>query len=91
MGYADDLAACTCSKKSMDNVLQLVDNHGRTWRYAFNAKKSGILTYGESKSDNKQNYSISGIGIRRKGLNMATCSVIFWSVIAPIATYGCEL
>ena len=22
---------------------------------------------------------------------MATCSVIFWSVIVPIATYGCEL
>ena len=90
-----------------------------TWRYAFNAKKSGILTYGESKSDNKQNagrrvfnlghdrvnervnydhvgvraclydddytgleerlskarrafYSISGIGIRRKGLQGST-------------------
>ena len=55
VGYADDLAACTCAKKSMDNVLQLVENHGHTWRYNFNAKKSGILVYGESKANNKQN------------------------------------
>ena len=122
----------------MDNVLQLVENHGRIWRYNFNAKKSGILVYGESKVINKQNavrrvfnlgtdrvcerinhdhvgvraclfdddttgleerlskarrafYSISGIGIRRKGLNMATCSVIVLGVVVPIAMYGCEL
>ena len=138
VGYADDLAACTCAKKSMDNVLQLVENNGRTCRYNFNAKKSEILVYGESKASNKQNalrrvfnlgpdrvgerinydhvgvkaclydddttgleerlskarrafYSISGIGIRRKGLNMAICSVIFWSIVVPIAMYGCEL
>ena len=23
--------------------------------------------------------------------NMATCSVIFWSIVVPIAMYGCEL
>ena len=36
-------------------------------------------------------YAISGLGIRRCGLNMYTCNVILWSIIAPITMYGCEL
>ena len=35
--------------------------------------------------------SVSGIGIRRGGVSMATCNVIFWSVVIPTALYGCEL
>ena len=105
---------------------------------SFNAKKSGIMVYGEGKAKNSLNaqkrvfklgpdvvkervnydhvgvrstlydddvsglseriskarrafYSITGIGIRRKSLNMSACSIIFWSIIVPIATFGCEL
>ena len=35
--------------------------------------------------------SISGLGIRRNGLSVVTCCVIFWSIVAPIALFGCEM
>ena len=36
--------------------------------------------------------SISGIGIRKGGITMATCNLIFWSVVVPTTlNYGCEL
>ena len=35
--------------------------------------------------------AISGLGIRKCGLTIQTCKIIFWSVVVPIATYGCEL
>ena len=35
--------------------------------------------------------AISGLGIRRNGLSVATCCLIFWVIVAPIALYGCEL
>ena len=35
--------------------------------------------------------AISGLGIRKNGLNIATCNIIFWSIVVPIATFGCEL
>ena len=36
-------------------------------------------------------YTLAGLGIRRCGLTVATCSVIFWSVLVPVALYGCKL
>ena len=35
--------------------------------------------------------AISGLGIRKNGINIATCNIIFWTVIIPIAIFGCEL
>ena len=35
--------------------------------------------------------AIAGIGIRKGGLTMATCNVIFWSVVVPTALHGCEM
>ena len=35
--------------------------------------------------------AISVLGIRKCGLTIQTCKIIFWSVVVPIATYGCEL
>ena len=32
-----------------------------------------------------------GLGIRKNCLTVATCNIIFWMVIIPILTYGCEL
>ena len=33
----------------------------------------------------------TGLGIRRNGLTIATCNIIFWSLVVPIALYGCEV
>ena len=35
--------------------------------------------------------AISGLGKRRNGLSVATCCLIFWVIVAPIALYGSEL
>ena len=35
--------------------------------------------------------AISGMGIRRNGLSVATCCTIFWVIVAPIALFGAEL
>ena len=51
VGYADDVAACTKSKRKMNQVMDVVDTHGNTWRYSFNAKKSAVLVFGETKRE----------------------------------------
>ena len=33
----------------------------------------------------------AGIGIRRNGLTMLTCNIIFWAIIVPIITFGSEI
>ena len=33
----------------------------------------------------------AGIGIRKNGLTMNTCSIIFWSIVIPIITFGAEM
>ena len=125
-------------KYNLDKAIDIVASHGHTWRYDFNAKKSGILVYGEDSAENTQSASlrsfrlgsdrvlerthydhvgirasiseddvsgleervskarrtlnaISGLGVRRCGLTIRICNTIFWSVVVPIAMYGCEL
>ena len=58
MGYADDLATCSTLKYNLDKAIDIVATNGRTWRYNFNAKKSGILVYGEDRAENNQNVSL---------------------------------
>ena len=48
-GYADDLAAATISKNHSDRVHDIVNQYGRKWRFKFNAGKSAVLVFGESK------------------------------------------
>ena len=36
-------------------------------------------------------FSVAGVGIKRSGINMATCNLIFWSIIVPITLFGSEL
>ena len=55
VGYADDMAACCRIKNDLDKVMTTVENHGRTWRYDFNAKKSGVLVFGETKREHERN------------------------------------
>ena len=138
LGYADDLAACCLSKRKTDDVMDAVYSHGCTWRYNFNARKSGSLVVGENIRTHQRNApyrrfnlgpatvrevveydhvgvktsifsdncsgideriskarralnASSGLGIRKNGLSIATCNIIFWSIVVPIATFGCEL
>ena len=138
LGYADDLAACCVTKRKTDAVMEAVYQHGCTWRYDFNARKSGVLVFGESDRERQTNArnrvfklgpakvkevreydhvgvrtsvdstncsgledrigkarralnAISGLGIRKNGLNMSTCNIIFWTIVVPIALFGCEL
>ena len=48
VGYAEDLATCSLSERKLEGALRLVNRHGCKWRYCFNAKKSGILVFGET-------------------------------------------
>ena len=36
-------------------------------------------------------YASSGIGVRKNGLSMQACSIIFWSVVVPVLTFGAEI
>ena len=33
----------------------------------------------------------SGLGIRKCGITLKTCNLIFWMVVIPTLTFGCEL
>ena len=33
----------------------------------------------------------AGIGIRKSGLTMLTCNIIYWSIVVPILTFGSEI
>ena len=137
-GYADDVATACISKLRTDKVLKIVHDFGCKWRFKFNAKKSAILVYGESKKEQanaskfrefklgkekvyeKLEYdhvgvkactltndnsrveekigkgrrvlnATSGLGIRKCGITMKTCNLIFWTVVVPTLTFGCEI
>ena len=55
VGYADDLAAACKNKYKMDRVMEIVHDHRRTWRYDFNARKSGVLVFGETQREHSEN------------------------------------
>ena len=138
VGYADDMATSSVSKQRLDSALEVVSEYANRWRYSYNAGKSAIMIYGESKrafklgSKNRtfkicgekvketvaydhvgiknclfSNYrprteeriskgrrafnAITGVGIKKKGISMKVCSTLFWTIIAPILTYGSEI
>ena len=35
--------------------------------------------------------AVAGTGIRKGGLTIGTCNIIFWPVVVPTALFGCEL
>ena len=55
VSYADDLATATTSKFKTDGVNNLVYKFSRKWHFTFNAKKSAVLTYGETSTENDRN------------------------------------
>ena len=58
VGYADDLATCSLTERKLDGAMQIVYRHGCTWRYQFNAKKSGVMVFGETKRTNSFNSNL---------------------------------
>ena len=138
VGYADDIATACISKLRTDRALQIAYEFGCKWRFKFNAKKSAILVYGDTKHshatdsklrtfrlgrdkvEEKLEYdhvgvkacilsgdnervdekvgkarralnAASGLGIRRNGLSMKTCNLIFWTIVIPTLTFGSEI
>ena len=136
--YAYDLASGCVNEYKLNQVMRIVYRHGCTWRYEFNARKSGVLIYsqdqthnrwyaplrefrlGESIVSERMNYdhvgkrtsvnindisgievrilkarktlnAATGLGIRRNGLTIATCNIIFWSLVVPTALFGSEI
>ena len=55
LGYADDVASASTSKRKTDLVLEIVFRHSCTWRYLFNLKKSAVLVFGEKERENNIN------------------------------------
>ena len=87
VGYADDLAACCVQQNDLKRVMQIVHDHGRTWRFDFNAKKSGILVFGESKREHGVNRNERNFMLGNEKVNEREN----WSIVIPIATFGAEL
>ena len=137
-GYADDLATATTSKFRTDQVHNIVNQYGKTWRFNYNAGKSAVLIFGEDRKESvlnrksrvfrlghkevkeKDTYdhvgvkmaifkdctsrvedkiskgrktlnASTGLGIRKNGLSMGTCNLIFWQAVVPTVTFGCEV
>ena len=55
VGYADDLAAGCIDEYRLNQVMRIVHRHGCTWRYEFNARKSGVLIYNGDPLPIRQN------------------------------------
>ena len=117
-------------------MMDIVYQHGCTWRYEFNARKSGVLVFGDGNNRGKDQMrefqlgdakvkeclkydhvgvktsvfvddvsgveervskarttfnAATGLGIRKNGLTIYTCNIIFWSLAVPTALYGCEV
>ena len=34
---------------------------------------------------------LTGLGIHKCGLTMVTCNILLWSVVIPVALYGCNI
>ena len=138
IGYADDMSTACVSKVNVDNSLKHIAQYANKWRFSYNAKKSAILIFGETRKEHNRgakfrNFSLGGekvperseydhvgiknclfndnmprtlervskagrafnavaaLGIKKGGINMSTCSILYWSIIVPIVTYGSEL
>ena len=55
VGYADDLSVCSVSKNYLDRTLDLVYKYSCKWRFYYNANKSAVMVYGESKREAERN------------------------------------
>ena len=138
LGYADDMAAACLSKRKLEITLNTAYQYSNQWEYKYNAKKSAVMVYGETRNEHKKGkkyrtfmlgkdkvsetevYDHVGVrnclfndykprtedrvsrgqrafnailnsGIRKKGLNTAVISKLYWSIVVPVVTYGAEV
>ena len=56
-----DLSVCSRSKNHLDRSLDLVYNYSCKWRFFYNASKSAVMVYGESKREAERNYKFRNI------------------------------
>ena len=54
LGYADDMAAACLSKRKLEDTLNIAHQYSAQWEYNYNAKKSAVMVYGESRNDYKK-------------------------------------
>ena len=52
LGYTDDMAAACLTKAKIDYVLRMIYAHSLKWRYKYNASKSAVMIYGETRREN---------------------------------------
>ena len=46
----------------------------------------------EKISKGRKTLNVStGLGIRKNGLTMGTCNIVFWQVVVPTITFGSEV
>ncbi len=138
VAQADDIALIALSPASLQKMLIVCHNYSCNWRFLYNAAKTKVMVYGETKKVNERNrehrswflgneripevtnskhvgitlsidrsnsenikkacktgkgtfLSLAGAGVRPKGLNPLTSSVLYKSIVLPRALYGCEL
>ena len=86
-GYADDLSMCTLSKYKLDQALKLVYDYSCRWRFYYNADKSAVMMYGESKPEAKRNskyrnFILGKEKVRERGKSTTSVSnVAFFPII----------
>ena len=71
VGYADVMATASLSKIDTDRSLGIISNHAKKWRYTYNAKKSAVLIFGETKQEHDRgakfrNFVLDGEKISEK-------------------------
>ena len=54
LGYADDMASACVAKRNLDQILSTAFNYSMLWEYKYNAKKSAVMVYGESRNAYKK-------------------------------------
>ena len=54
LGYADDMAAACLSKRKLEITLNTAYEYSTKWEYKYNAKKSAVMVYGESRNEFKK-------------------------------------
>ncbi len=138
VAQADDIALIALSPASLQKMLQVCYQYSCNWRFLYNALKTKVMVYGETKKVNERNsenrawflgnvkipevtnskhvgitlsiernnsenikkackvgkgtfLSLAGAGVKPKGLNPLTSSVLYKSIVLPRALYGCEL
>ena len=58
LGYADDIASASISRRKLDGVMDIVYLYSTRWRYKFNSKKSAVLVYGEGQNERVTNITL---------------------------------